>query len=321
MKSIGIILICFITIFVSLPGWAADEYPNKPIQLVCPFAAGSLTDLSARTIAEKMGEFMGQPVLVVNKPGGGSSLGTAFVAASKPDGYAILTSWSGVLTILPLIQANLPYKMSELTPIGRTVSVTQAMVVNKDLPVNTISELVAYAKKHPKTLSYSSAGVGTLPQLVMEQLNSMAQIDLQHIPYNSDLQSTTAVAGNHVQVSVITLSVVLPHVKSNAVRAIAMLTEKRDPLIPQLPTSTEQGFPELRSTMSNIWLVPAKTPAPIVKKLEAAVEKSLRDKDVKEKLEKMDYKVDFLDGREAQLFLDGENKRWGPVVKKANIVK
>ena len=322
MKNIGIVFIGCIAFLASLSfsGWAADGYPNKPVQLICPYAPGGITDLSARTIAEKMGEYIGQPVIVVNKPGAGAALGTGFVAASKPDGYTLLTSWTGVITLLPLIQANLPYKMSDLTPIGRSVTVDQIMLVSKNLPVKTIPELVAYAKKNPKTLSYGTAGVGTLPHLVMEQLNSLDQTDLQHIPYNSELQAVTALAGNHVQASVLSLTISLPHIKSGAARAIANLSEKRDPLIPDVATSAEQGYPDLLASIYNIFFVPAKTPAPIVAKIEAALEKTLRDKDTKEKLEKMDYKVDFLPGRETQLFLDTQSKKWSSVVKKANIV-
>jgi tripartite-type tricarboxylate transporter receptor subunit TctC len=322
MKIAGILFAGFMAVFASFScsGWAADDYPNKPVQLICPYSPGGITDLSARTVAEKMGEFLGQPVIVVNKPGAGAALGTGFVAASKPDGYTILTSWTGVITLLPLIQANLPYKMSELTPIGRSVIVNQLMLVNKDLPVKTIPELVAYAKKNPKTLSYGTAGVGTLPHLVTEQLNVLGQIDLQHIPYNSELQAVTALAGNHVQASVLSFTIALPHIKSGAIRAIANLSDKRDPLLPDVSTSAEQGFAELRASIYNIFFAPAKTPAPIVKKLESALEKTLRDKDTKEKLEKMDYKIDFLPGRETQVFLDGESKKWSSVVKKANIV-
>jgi tripartite-type tricarboxylate transporter receptor subunit TctC len=154
----------------------------------------------------------------------------------------------------------------------------------------------------------------------MEQLNVLGQIDLQHIPYNSELQAVTALAGNHVQGSVLSFTIALPHIKSGAIRAIANLSDKRDPLLPDVSTSAEQGFAELRASIYNIFFAPAKTPAPIVKKLESALDRTLRDKDTKEKLEKMDYKIDFLPGRETQVFLDGESKKWSSVVKKANIV-
>jgi len=319
-KTTGIVLLIFSVVLGVSTGWTKDDYPSKPIQLICPYSVGGITDLSARLIAEKMGEFLGQPVVVVNKPGAGAALGTGYVAASKPDGYTIVTTWTGVAIIVPLITPNLPYKMTDLTPIGKSLVVDQLLLVNKDLPVKTLSELVAYAKQHPKTLSYGTAGVGTIPHLAMEMLNSQAQLDMQHIPYNSELQAVTALVGNHVHASILTYTISGPHIRSNAVRALAVLSPKRDPLLPDVPTSAEQGYPEIIAVIYNILFAPAKTSAPILKKIEDALEKTLRDKEVKEKLEKMEYKVDFMNGKGTQSFLEAETKKWSEVVKKANIV-
>jgi len=319
-KTAGIVLVTFLAVLGVSTGWAKDDYPTKPIQLICPYSVGGITDLSARLIAEKMGEFLGQPVLVVNKPGAGAALGTGYVAASKPDGYTILTTWTGVAVIVPLITPNLPYKMTELTPIGKSLVVDQLLLVNKDLPVKTLPELVAYGKQHPKTLSYGTAGVGTIPHLAMEMINSQAQLDMQHIPYNSELQAVTALVGNHVHASILTYTISGPHIRSNAIRALAVLSPKRDPLLPDVPTSAEQGYPEIVAIIYNILFAPAKTPAPIVKKLEDALEKTVRDKETKEKLEKMEYKVDFMNGKATQSLLEAETKKWSEVVKKANIV-
>lgn len=319
-KTTGIVLLSFLVVLGVSTGWAKDDYPSKPIQLICPYSVGGITDLSARLIAEKMGEYLGQPVVVVNKPGAGAALGTGYVAASKPDGYTIVTTWTGVAIIVPLITPNLPYKMTDLTPIGKSLVVDQLLLVNKDLPVKTLPELVAYAKQHPKTLSYGTAGVGTIPHLAMEMLNSQAQLDMQHIPYNSELQAVTALMGNHVHASILTYTISGPHIRSNAVRALAVLSPKRDPLLPDVPTSAEQGYPEIVAVIYNILFAPAKTPAPIVKKIEDVLEKTLRDKEVKEKLEKMEYKVDFMNGKSTQSFLEAETKKWSEVLKKANIV-
>ena len=318
-KAAAVILLSFLVMLTASRGWAKDDYPSKPIQFICPFAVGGITDLAARAIAEHMGKYLGQPLVVVNKPGAASALGTAFVAASKPDGYTILTTWIAIV-LVPLITPDLPYKLSELTPIGKSVSADQIFLVNKDLPVKTLPEMVAYAKQHPKTLSYGTAGVGTLPHLVMEMFNSQMQVDIQHIPYNSELQSVTALVGNHVQVSVLTYASSGPHIRSGAIRPLAILAPKRDPRLPQVPTSAEQGYPELLANIYNVLMAPAKTPAPIVKKLEDALEKTLRDKEAREKLEKMEYKIDFLNARDTQVFLDAETKKWSAVVKKANIV-
>lgn len=319
-KRVAILLLVAVVILAWSTGWASQEFPNKPIQLICPYSVGGITDLSARIIAEKMGEYLGQPVVVVNKPGAGAALGTGFVAASKPDGYTFLTTWTGVAVLVPLITPNLPYKMTDLTPIGKSVNVDQLLLVNKNLPVKNLSELIAYAKQHPKTLSGGTAGVGTLPHLVLEQLNAMAQIDIQHIPYNSELQAVTALAGNHVQVSVLTLTISDPHIKSGAIRALAVLAPKREPALSDVSTSAEQGYPDLMASIYNILFAPAKTPAPILKKLEETLERTLKDKEIREKLEKMGYKIDFMNGKDTQGFLEAETRKWSAVVKKANII-
>jgi tripartite-type tricarboxylate transporter receptor subunit TctC len=319
-KTASIVLACFLVMTAITTAGAGEDYPNKQVQLICPYAVGGITDLSARILAEKMGEFMGQPVIVMNKPGAGAALGTGFVAASKPDGYTILTTWTGVAVLVPLITPNLPYKMTDLTPIGKAVSVDQLLLVNKNLPVKNLAELIAYAKQHPKTLSGGTAGVGTLPHLVLEQLNAVAQIDIQHIPYNSELQAVTALAGDHVQVSVLTLTISDPHIRSGAIKALAVLAPKRDPALPQVATSAEQGHPELMASIYNILFAPAKTPAPVLKKLEEVLEKTLRDKETREKLEKMGYKIDFMSAKNTQAFLETETKKWSSVVKQANII-
>ena len=319
-KRVAILLLVAVVILAWSTGWASQEFPNKPIQLICPYSVGGITDLSARIIAEKMGEYLGQPVVVVNKPGAGAALGTGFVAASKPDGYTFLTTWTGVAVLVPLITPNLPYKMTDLTPIGKSVNVDQLLLVNKNLPVKNLSELIAYAKQHPKTLSGGTAGVGTLPHLVLEQLNAMAQIDIQHIPYNSELQAVTALAGNHVQVSVLTLTISDHHIKSGAIRALAVLAPKREPALSDVSTSAEQGYPDLMASIYNILFAPAKTPAPILKKLEETLERTLKDKEIREKLEKMGYKIGFMNGKDTQGFLEAETRKWSAVVKKANII-
>jgi tripartite-type tricarboxylate transporter receptor subunit TctC len=318
MKSLSAIVVVLALACSASGVWAADDYPSKPIQLVCPFAVGGITDLSARVIADSMGRILGQPMLVVNKPGAASAVGTAFVAASKPDGYTLATTWIAIV-LLPLINPNLPYKMNDLTPIGKSLVVEQMLLVNKNLPVNSIPDLVAYAKKHPRTLSYGSAGVGTLPHLMMEMLNAQAQVDIQHIPYNSEQQAATALVGNHVQVAPLSYSATESHIKAGTIRPIAIFSPQRDPRLPQV-SSKEQGYPDLLASIYGVMLAPAKTPEAIIKKLEAALEKSLKDRDVREKLEKMEYKVDFQNAKDTKDFLEAEAKKWAPIVKRANIV-
>jgi len=319
MRRCVILVSCVVLLFMVSSGRAADEYPNKPIQLICPFPPGGPIDTSARVVAEKMGEYLGQPVTVVNKPGGGTAIATGFVAGSKPDGYTLFMS-PATLVFLPMITPSLPFKVSDFAPIGRLVSFNFLMLVNKDVPVKTMAELTAHIKKSPGTLSYGGSTFGSTQHLIGELFKITAQVDLQFIPFAGENPAITALLGNHIQVGILTIFQ-QPHVKSGAVKALAVLSAKRDPLLPQVPTAVEQGFPDLAIDAGyNLFLAPVKTPAPIIRKLEGALEKSLQDKAVREKLEKLEFTVDFLNARDTQLLLDKEIKKWTPVVKKANIV-
>lgn len=320
MKKIGIICIAAAFVLSPFVSWAADEYPTKPIQLICPYGAGGVADVVARLIADKMTEHVGKQVIVVNKPGGGTAIGTGFVAASKPDGYTMLINMTGGFIVTPLITPNLPYKMTDFTPIGKMVVAGYAILINKDVPAKTLKEFIGYVKKNPKSLSYGSPGVGTIDHLAMELFNIEAQMGLPHIPYASQLPVLTALMGNHVQAAVGTTSISLPYIKAGQIRVLAVLSEQRDSLLPEVPTSSEQGFPELVASVYNVLYVPSKTPARIVKKLEGALEKTLHDKELHENFKELNLKIDFLNSHDTQIFLDSEVKKWAAVVKKANIV-
>jgi tripartite-type tricarboxylate transporter receptor subunit TctC len=318
-KISSIMLIGFILIAFSLPAWSADEYPNKAIQLVIPFPPGGPIDLSARIVGEKMGEYLGQPVVAVNKPGGGTAIAAGSVAGAKPDGYTLFSS-PATLVFLPMITPNLSFKVSDFVPIGQLVSFNFLLLVNKDVPVKTLPELVAYARKNPRALSYGGSTFGSTQHIIGELLKLTANVDLQFIPFGGENPAITALLGNHIQVGILTIFQ-WPHVKSNAVRALAVLSAKRDPLLPQVPTAVEQGFPDLSVAAGyNLFLAPARTPAPIVKKLEWALEKALQDKTTRERVEKTELTPDFLNSRTTQALLDDEIKKWAPVVKKASIV-
>lgn len=194
----------------------ADEFPSKPVTVICPFPPGGPIDLSARVVAEKMGEYLEQPVIVQNKPGGGTSVGTGFVAAAKPDGYTLLMS-PATLVFLPLITPGLPYKVSDFTPVGQIVSFNFLLLVNKSLPVKNVQELVGYAKKNPGKLSFGGSTFGSTQHVIGELLKQSAQVDLQFIPFGGENPAVTALLGNHIQVGILTIFQ-WPHVKSNALK-------------------------------------------------------------------------------------------------------
>ena len=319
MKKIQVAILVVLVMMIVPVCWSAEEYPNKPIQLICPFAPGGNSDLSARVVGNKMAEMLGQPIMVVNKPGGGSAVGINFVAGSKPDGYTLLTASAGMV-LIPMITPQLPYKMEDLVPVGRVVTWNSTVVVNKDIPAKSLLEFAAYARKNPGTLSYSSSGIGNTSHFIGEWINMEFKLDIQHILYVGENPAMTAVVGKHAHVTYLSLPQCIPHVKSGAVTPIAVLSNKRDPELPQVPSSAEQGYPDLIASSYHIFYAPAKIPAPILKKLETTLEKALQDKDVMKQIVDIGLTVGFLNSQDTKKFLDNEYKKWAPVAKKANIV-
>jgi tripartite-type tricarboxylate transporter receptor subunit TctC len=320
MKKLSMVAIAVAVLaFTTVVARAADEFPSKPIQLIVPYGAGGLTDLAARMVAERMGKILRNSILVVNKAGAGTSIGAGFVAASPPDGHTILINMTGGAVVTPMIMPNLSYKMSDLKPIGKMMSAVYLVLASRDLPVKTLPELIAYAKKNPDKFAYASPGIGTVNHLALEQLNVQNQLGMQHIPYTSELQVINAVMGNHVQAGAVTVPFSLKFIQGNQVKALAILGESRDTLLPEVSTSAEQGFPELIASIYNVMFAPAKTPAPILKQLEDALRTALQDPELVSSLEKMQFKIDFLNSADTERFLDNEVKKWAAVIKRANI--
>ena len=319
--NLGALLVGIFVLALAAPGSrAADEYPNKSIQLICPYGAGGLTDLVARMVADKMGKMLNTSIQVINKPGGGTSIGESFVAASKPDGYTLLINMTGGHIVTPMIIPNLPYKMTDLKPIGKMVTADYMVLVGREVPVNTLSDLVAYAKTSGK-FAFASPGVGTVNHLALEELNVRNGAGMQHIPYNSELQVINALLGNHVQAGAVTVPFSLKYVRSNQVKAVAVLASQRDPLLPDVATSAEQGFPELIASIYNMLFVPAKTPPAVLKQLEDALQKTLQDRETIDGLKKLELRVDHLRSADTEAFIEREVKKWAAVVTKANIKK
>ena len=320
MKKLSMIVIAVavLAFTVGVSG-AADEYPSKPIQLIVPYGAGGLTDLAARMVAERMGKILRNSILVVNKVGAGTSIGAGFVAASAPDGHTILINMTGGAVVTPMIMPSLSYKMSDLKPVGKMMSAVYLVLASRDFPVKTLPELIAHAKNNPGKIAYASPGVGTVNHLALEQLNVQNQLGMQHIPYTSELQVINAIMGNHVQAGAVTVPFSLKFIQGNQVKALAILGESRDTLLPEVSTSAEQGIPDLIASIYNVLFVPAKTPAPILRQLEDALRTALQDQELVSSLGKMQFKIDFLNSADTQVFLDNEVKKWAAVIKRANI--
>jgi len=266
------------------PAAIAQTYPSKPIRLVVAYPAGGPNDLSARTVAQKMAELLGQPVLVENRAGAAGNIGSLSVAKAPPDGYLLLNGASA-LTIAPALSRNLGYDVArDFAPISLTASSSFVLAAHPSVPVRSVKELVALAKARPNQLSYASSGVGAPPHLAGEMLKNMAGIQILHVPYKGVGQSISDLVGGQIDMMFTSPPNAIPHVKSGRLRALAVSTPKRSPLLPDVPTIAESG---LKGFAIGTWfgiLAPAGTPADIVNRLNTAIVKIMAMPDVQERL-------------------------------------
>jgi len=261
-------------------------YPDKPIKLVVPFAPGGASDLTGRTLAQKMGDLMGQPVVVENKPGANGAIGTELVSKAAPDGYTILLTDRGSLTVNPALYAKLPYDpVKDFSYIGIATDGPYVLVVNPKLNVNSLAEFVALAKAKPATLYYSSFGIGSMAQLNLEALNQKMGIDLTHVPYKGASPAAQAVVAGEVSVTIAAVPAVQGFIKDGRLRALAVGSDKRFAVLPDVPTMAEAGAASdiLLPTYFAL-LAPPKTPPAIIAKLNEAMKAALADPVVAERL-------------------------------------
>lgn len=251
----------------------AMNYPNKPLRIIVPQSAGGSTDLTARLVAQKLSDALGQPVVVDNRPGAGSIIGTDLVAKATPDGYTILVVASSI-TINPSLYKKLPFDpVRDLAPITQLSAFPNILVVHPAVPVKTVQELMALAKAKPGQLNYGSSGSGTGTHLSAELFKSMTGVDMVHVPYKGGGPAVTALIGGQVQLNFATIPSVLPHVRAGKLRAVAVTTLKRSSAAPEVPTIAESGVPGYDHGPWNGMLAPAKTPKAIIARLNAEVAK------------------------------------------------
>ena len=261
-----------------------SNYPTKPIHLIVPFAPGGVTDTSARLIAEKLSLQLGQSVIVENKPGASGNIGSQGVAQAAPDGYTMLLGFDGTLVINPHLQ-KVPFDpVSSFAPIGKIGDASLVIVVNPKVPAKNFPELLAYAKAEPGGLSYGSAGNGSTPHLAGELLKQRTEIPLMHIPYKGGGQAMSDVVGGSLPMLFTAVAGAYGFIKNNQVRAIAVSSAQRVPAIPDVPTLAESGVDNFLFDSWTGLLAPAKTPRPIIEKLNQALNNVLNAPDTKERL-------------------------------------
>jgi tripartite-type tricarboxylate transporter receptor subunit TctC len=264
----------------------AQSFPSKTIEFIVPFAPGGSTDTVSRMLAQKMSETFGQPAIVNNRPGGGSIIGTALAAKAPPDGHTILAQ-TIAFAINAAAKKNLPYDpIKSFTPIAELSTLPLMLVVHPSLPVNSVQELVAMAKQKPGQLNYASSGSGTSPHLAAEMFKSMAGVDMIHIPFKGNAEASNALLGGHVPIYFALVPPFLAHVKSGALRALAVTTERRIDSLPHAPTIAELGYAGFEISSWQGLFVPAGTPPAAVARLNSEVGRIINLPEVRARIER-----------------------------------
>ena len=305
----------------NLNSFAQTSFPTKPLKIVVPFGAGGVADLTARTVAQKLGENLGQSVVIENKPGAGGIVATDTVAKSTPDGYTLLLMSNATAVSAGLFK-TLPYDAEkDLIPLSILGTFDIAILVNNDSKFASLSDLLSFAKANPGKLNIGSINVGSTQNLAAELFKSTAGIDAQVVPFNGTPAVMTALRGGQIDVGVEILAPVLPQIKGEALRALAVTGDKRAAALPQVPTAKESGVRNLYAASWNALAAPAKTPKEVVQKLNQEIQNALNHPDVRKKLLEMNVEPLPSSLQQAADLLGSETKRWGEVIQRAGIQK
>ena len=307
--------------FCSIQAATAQPFPSKPIKIVVPFGAGGVADLTARTVAQKLSESMGQPVVIDNKPGAGGVAAGDLVAKAESDGYTLLLMSNATAVSAGLFK-SLPFDtLRDFAPVSTLGFFDIAVLVPADSKFKSLGELIAYAKANPGKLNLGSINIGSTQNLAAELFKSTSGTDLQIVPFNGTPAVITALRGGQIDAALEILGPVLPQITAKALRVLAVTGEKRAAVLPDVPTAKESGLPNFVAASWNALAAPAKTPKDVVARLNKEIAAALNAPEVKKKLH--DLNVEATPGTSAQAseLLASEIKRWGEVITRAKIPK
>ena len=298
----------------------AQDYPSRTVKIVVAFPAGGPTDFVARVLADKLKGILGQSVIIENKPGANAAIGAESVAKSDPDGYTLFFTTAGAVVINPHMRANLPYDpVKDFAPITLVVNTMEVLVVRSDTAMKSATDLVALAKSRPDGIAMASTGIGSPPHLALELFKGSSGANVLHVPYRGAAPAVTDVVGGQVHAMFADLPVLMPQIRGGTLRPIGVGSKRRASVLPDVPTLDEQGIKDVYADNWYALFAPARTPAPVIAKLNAAVNAVLKDPETARKL--IDAGADPAAGTPEQLaeFLKSELERWGKVVKEKNI--
>lgn len=297
----------------------AQHFPTKPVRIVVPFGAGGVADVTARVVAQKMSEALGQAVVIENKPGAGGIVAGDTVAKAEPDGHTLLLISNGTAVSEGLFKA-LPFKtLQDFAPVSTLGYFDLAVVTAGNSRFKTFAELLAFARAHPGQLNLGSINVGSTQHLTAEMFRSAAGVDVQVVPFNGTPAVVTALRGGQIDAAVEIVAPVLTQIQSKALRALAVTSERRAGALPDVPTAGEAGLPGYVARSWNGLAAPAKTPAPVIARLNQVVVAALNAPDVKKKLQDLNVDAQPSTPQQASALLAAEVKRWGAVIKAAGI--
>jgi len=307
-------------LLLSLPALSQDAYPSRPIRLVVPYAPGGVSDITGRIVAQKMTELIGQTVVVENRAGAGGMVGTGAVAKSEPDGYTIVLSSLSAYAIGPrMVKAPLYDPIRDFTPIAAVALAPTVLTINAALPFQSVRELIAYAKANPGRLNYGSSGIGSVAHISAEVLRASTGVELVHVPYKSAAQAYPDMISGSLAMVFDALPSAINHIRSGKARPLAMMSDRRAALVPEVPTFAEAGFPE--ATL-RLWVGlhgPANLPGAIVQKLNETAARTVASPDVRERFAAVGADPYTVSPREFSELVRADVERLGRMMAAAGI--
>src|SRR3954466_7642232 len=311
--------LCAFFLVFSLSG-EAQNYPNKPIRWVVPYTGGGITDVVTRLVTQKMSGPLGQAIVVDNRPGANSILGSDLAAKSAADGYTIVTVIAGYAANVTLYAGKLPFDpLKDLVPVSLAGIAPLVLTVNNNLPAKDVKELIAYAKANPGKLNFGSSGVGAAAHLTCELFKQTTGIDIVHIPFKGTAPALNAVMANDIQILVDTPTSLMPQVSGGRLRALGMFSARRLTAFPDVPTLGESGGPALESSTWVLFMAPGNTPKEIINRLSAEAAKAINESEIKDRLMQLGIEPVGSTPEAAKKFLDAEITKWAKVITTAGV--
>jgi tripartite-type tricarboxylate transporter receptor subunit TctC len=301
---------------------AAQQYPNKPITFIVPYAPGGNVDVSTRILQKAIGDKLGQPIVVENRPGGAGQIGGDYVARSAPDGYTLFVGSNGPVVLGPLTLPKPLYQWdTAFAPVSTLAFATNMLLVRSSLPVTSVKELVEYAKKNPDKLTVATSSVASINHFLAQMLKLKSDITWTEVHYRGNAPAIKDLIAGHVDVGFQQLVDGMPHIKSGKLRALAVLGNERVAALPDIPTMAEAGYPDVQGVTFNGVLAPRNTPKAVVDKLSAAIQKALQTKEAQEKFAALGSTARGSTPQEFTVFLTNETQKWGDLLKTMKATK